>query len=144
MTAISTLQVGRVIRRPFSGLAKRVGRMSHGAPSAVEDCTDGGHQSSPKRARPVPLSDAVIADRLAEIFLRRPVKVVARLAQTCEGAVKKWRAGYSLPSALALIRLLQHDEIAAEIFDLAGRTPTSLTPDQRKAVAEALKILEGL
>ncbi|MDR3439860.1 hypothetical protein [Telmatospirillum sp.] len=92
-----------------------------------------------------PLTDAVIADRLAEIFIRRPATVLARIANSCESAAKKWRRRISLPSVPALIHMMRHDDgVFAAVLELAGRSPSDLTDEERQAVAETIKILEGL
>jgi hypothetical protein len=90
------------------------------------------------------LSDDVMAAAVASALRTKSRKVVGFLAESCERAVNEWVLGRRLPNAGALIRLMAaDDDVFNAVMDLAGRSTATLSDQQRQALADALRILEG-
>ncbi len=78
----------------------------------------------------------------AWIGARESTKEAARQLGATPRSVENWQEGQSLPQALHLIAAMREsDEVFAVICELAGRQ-TALNDEQRRAVDQALSILE--
>jgi hypothetical protein len=107
----------------------------------------GGCKSMAQKDENLPSVAAAISDALRSEFsgARDAAKTIARSVSATPRTVKGWLAGDAAPRAAELVRLMaEFDEVYLAVLCLAGRAPTAtLTPSQRQAVAEALRILEG-
>lgn len=79
---------------------------------------------------------------LGPIIRNRPVKTIAYAAGRSEDTVKRWRTMLPETWAAFINLLTSDDEVYLTVMEMAGRKPiASLTDEQRRSVAEALRIL---
>lgn len=100
--------------------------------------------SYPLKCKKLHITHDQVEAVVGPVIRTRPLKTISNAAGRTVETVKKWRT--KLPESwVAFINLLANDDDAyAALMRLAGRedAPT-LTPEQRRAAAELLKILGG-
>lgn len=104
-----------------------------------------------KMPQTIAINTALVTDTIAEALqrswghLRNAPKLLAREIESNERTASNLLEGKNAPSATTLIKLMaEDDEVFEAILDLANRKrPGALSQTQRKAIADALRIMEG-
>lgn len=78
----------------------------------------------------------------ADIFAPFPAKRLANAAGAHPKTAARWRTGDTTPSAEALIKMMNDDDLLAAILRAAGRTDTATRMQAAAGLAAALKAFE--
>lgn len=97
------------------------------------------------------ISPALVTETIRESLrvswghLRHAPKLLARAIDSNERTASNMLEGRNAPSAHTLVKLMaEDDEVFAAVLRLANRQPpATLSETQRRAITEALKIMEG-